>query len=270
MSFSMASPPSDERLELLLQHAQSAGIWRTQAHTAGRVFTSETAELAGGLWSRAFPALKALLKSNKIALQMHRLGIRVPPLTNDHRDAITGREENRDELAAEMILARLEPFLEHVVADRAWNRWQSALTTHFINGCLLSYPSVYRRWAKQRKTTTGELDLNAITEVRRDVSLDIADREVIRELVKEAPPPVRPILSLLWLGYTQREIAEQLGISAGAVANRLYQFRHRTVIPKVVRRHLEAPEGHLPNTPRLPNHHEQAATKHTEYGAEQR
>lgn len=251
MSFSMNRPPSDEQLELLLQQAQHAGVWRRRC-SGKDVLTAECAELAGGLWARAFPTLKSLLKANQIAPQMHKLGIHVSALTGDHRDTITGREETRDELAAEMITARLEPFLEDVVTRRGWHRGESALATYFVNGCLLSYPSIYRRWARQRLDITNNIDFAAVQEVRRDVSLQIADRDVIRKLLEKAPRPVRPILSQLWLGYTQREIADQLGISPGTVANRLYQFRRKYVIPKVVRRHLEPPEGHLPNTPRLP------------------
>lgn len=204
--------------------------------------------LVGELWPYAFKTLKKLLHDDQVPQRLKELGLcNVKPYwKEDHREAICGDEDVREELAASMIEGGLATFQERVISGDDWDSERTdraAVPTYFVNGCLLHYPKVYRRWAKDRIQRAHDMDLERVAQVQQDSSLNIEDRDTVKTLLLQANHQVRPILSMLWLGFDPPEIAEQMQISRSTVDTRLYRYRQRRVIPMVLRDQITPPAG---------------------------
>lgn len=236
------------RLPELLAAAQAAGVNRT-LRDGTTAMTPQCKMLAGELWTYGFPVLKSLLREDTIGARLQRLGARPPRLNADQSEAITKTEYHRDDLAGTMIELALPRFLERVVNAREWDPARSTLTTYFVNACLCAYPDVLRKWIKSRAELTGAVDLDGVRRVQRDTELVVQDRETVRKIVIKAPHKVRPILSLLWLGYNVGEIGEKLKLNPSTIRSRLFEFRSKKLLPMIAHGRLVPPAGHALRSP---------------------
>lgn len=100
------------------------------------------------------------------------------------------------------------------------------------NCCEIRNPEAYL-WQSFRHLLNRELEMRACFIAVEDEKLErwagsgwgsVADMErhiLIREILDRMPCELREISSALLIGFTEEEIAEQKGITASAVANRL-------------------------------------------------
>jgi hypothetical protein len=241
-----------DRLPDLLATAQARGLYRTsRCEVEGREMTGPSKMLAGELWAYAFPVLKAVLRDGLVVRELQQLGVPAPALTSEQSEAITATEYHRDDLAGTMIEHALPRFLERVVTKNKWDPTRSALTTHFVNACLLAYPDVLRRWARDRLELTSTIDEAGLKAMRLDTELVIQNREAVRSIVTRAPEGIRPILAWSWLGYSTTEIAEKLELNPSTVRSRLFEFRKKKVLPLIRSGRLIPPVGYALQSPHL-------------------
>jgi hypothetical protein len=248
-----------EALPNMVVAARQAGLYRCSGRPDesghrvgdGKSLSSAGKVLAAELWTYAYPALKVMLRDCLVVPQLRRLGVPTPVLTAEQIEAITQTDGHRHDLAGAMIVRALPRFLERVVVENKWDPVRSALTTHFVNACLLAYPDVVKQWIKERYQLTSGFDELGLVAVRQDTELVIENRELVRAVVLRAPERIRPILTWLWLGYTVTEVAEKLKLNPSTIRSRLFEFRKGTLLPLVRSGQLIPPHGHVLQASRL-------------------
>ncbi len=143
-----------------------------------------------------------------------------------------------ESLAGDTVVAALTYFREKVLKT---NQWQSAggasLSTYFIGQCLYQFANVYRSALraerdriKQAVTPTAELPEEAF-DIIRGIEETIVARDAVAEaLAQLTTPRARQALFLQEAGYTQSEIADQLGLAGGAKAvENLIGYQHTLI-----------------------------------------
>lgn len=247
-----------DRLPDLLATAQASGLYRTSRYDQRSRWDEEEKELtgpskmlAGELWTYAFPVLKAMLRDSLVVPRLQQFRVPAPALTSEQSEAITATEYHRDDLAGTMIEHTLPRFLERVVTENKWDPARSALTTHFVNACLLAYPDVLRKWTRDRLELTSTIDETGLKAMRLDTELLIQHREAVRSIVARAPEGIRPILAWSWLGYSTTEIAEKLELNPSTIRSRLFEFRKKKVLPLIRSGRLIPPVGYALQSPHL-------------------
>ena len=142
------------------------------------------------------------------------------------------------DLAADTVVAALEYFRDKVL--RA-NRWQSAggasLGTFFIGQCLYQFANIYRGAlrAELERIKLAVTPMPELPEDSFDIIRGIEETLVARDAVAEAmaqltTPRARQALFLQEVGFTQREIADQLGLPGGAKAvENLIGYQHTLI-----------------------------------------
>ena len=111
----------------------------------------------------------------------------------------------------------------------------AALTTYFIGACVLQFSSAYRAWAKARDRRWLTASQTAVAPwLDPNRSLAFTDQVEMAQTVQQvfalAKPKQLPILGLLYQGYSQVEVAEQLGLTARAVEGHVYRLRKQVVL----------------------------------------
>jgi DNA-directed RNA polymerase specialized sigma24 family protein len=179
-------------------------------------------------WVLGFKTVKTLLRTGELARSSEKMG---RPLSWDFDDQRLLRESEdlRDELAAEVLLRAVPFFFSEAV--KSWNPDKgAALTTYFVGSCIMVLNAAYRSWAKTRKRrwfTTADaavapwLDPNFSRSFTDQVEIE----ESIRQLFELAKPNQKPIVGLLYQGYTAADAALALGLTKRTVEGRIYQLR---------------------------------------------
>lgn len=173
----------------------------------------------------AIPVLKQLLATGQIRTKCHRLG---RPLSESHQlQELTA--DDLDDFAQEMVARALPLFTEAVFEDRRWTPCGGAgLTTYFINGCIMQFQGIYRKWRKDRRRTVPRgLDLDPdLTSSAPDPAISVADADQAKQSLAEiADQSLREALAWRAVGYTAREAADRAGLTVKAAEGRL--SRHR-------------------------------------------
>ncbi|WIV60740.1 sigma factor-like helix-turn-helix DNA-binding protein [Amycolatopsis nalaikhensis] len=235
----------------LLEAAQAAGVYSKKRKTpAGdRMYTPQAQRLFEELWTYSYPVLKAQLGVDAGFTAALRVVRGMPYVSDEAREAIMETEYHRDDLAADMILTALPRFFGKVIERREWDSTKSKLTTFFVNACWLAYPEVLKRWLKERTELTGTVDDSSVKTVKA-VDLQVPNQELVRMIVLKADHTrVRPILALLWEGYTIAEAAEKLELNPSTVRSRLFEFRKKKLLPQIAQGNIFPPRGHALQSP---------------------
>ncbi|WP_137726511.1 hypothetical protein [Prescottella subtropica] len=227
-----------DRIDDLLERTRTAGL-----RTASGALTPPGAALVAELWRVAFPVLLAFLRDGRILTQGP---IHQPlPLTPEDLDYLEKSAPDREDLAMEMILPAIEPFLADVVDKGKWDSEQSALTTFFINRCLWNKGTVIKKWVddRRRRQRTRVQESSEITDELDRLHHFDPDQELLHhvafDLIGRAPANVRPILDLVAKGFTIADAADEFEISASAARTRLYRFRKDVVTPALQQEDLD-------------------------------
>ena len=154
-------------------------------------------------------------------------------------DYLSKSTYDRDDLAMEMIVAAIDPFVTAVVDGSRWDKERSSLATYFIGRCLINKGTVIKKWVAERRNRqhVREQESNEIrTQLDRLHPFDQSDplNGFVFELIQGAPLEVRPILHMVARGFTIADAAQEMGISASAARNRLSRFRKHDVVTPLV------------------------------------
>jgi DNA-directed RNA polymerase specialized sigma24 family protein len=143
---------------------------------------------------------------------------------------LTSRRLDADaakELASETTAKALAFFEESVL--RRPNVWQArrgaSLKTFFIGACIRAFGNVYGRWRRENlplPTTGGELIENSPGKY-----IDPGTALEVGRALRKLRAGDQQLILLVGDGYTQREIAHQLALSAKAVERRLDKARKK-------------------------------------------
>lgn len=183
-------------------------------------------------WVLGFKTVKTLLRTGRMALASHHKGKPIEWNYDDQR-LLRESEELRDELATEVLIKAVPFFMENL------GYWKpekgAALTTYFVGACIQVFKAAYRVWAKNRDRrwlTTVEIAVAPWLDPNysRSFTDQVEAQETIRQVFDLAKPNQKPILGLLYQGYSAKEAAEQLGLTERAVEGRMYQLRKQVVL----------------------------------------
>ncbi|NWL31946.1 hypothetical protein DM791_03380 [Paenarthrobacter nitroguajacolicus] len=183
-------------------------------------------------WIYGFKVVKTQLRTGELVKASLAKGRSVKFDFDDHR-LLRESEEHRDELAAEVLLLAVPFFFQNV---RYWKAEKgAALTTYFIGACVMNFSTAYRAWAKSRdRRWLTAYQTAAAPWLDPNRSLAFTDQvdmaQTVQQVFALAKPKQLPILGLLYQGYSQVEVAEQLGLTARAVEGHVYRLRRQVVL----------------------------------------
>lgn len=145
--------------------------------------------------------------------------------------------ETVEELAADTVVAALAYFRDKVLKT---HRWQSSggasLGTFFIGQCLYQFANIYRSAlrAELERIEQAVTPMAELPEDRFDPIKGIEETIVARDAVAEAmallsTDRARRALLLQEVGYTQREIADELGLADAKSVENLIGYQHTRI-----------------------------------------
>jgi RNA polymerase sigma factor (sigma-70 family) len=193
-----------------------------------RLTSAESTLVREYFWIVGFKAVKKLLRTGAMAQACLEKG-RPVMFQFDDRRLLTESKDLRDELTAEVLLYAVPLFFDQL---QHWRPERGAsLTTYFVGACIRMFKSAYSSWAKsrERKWINSARLAEAPFDPSHAFTEQVAIEETIRQVFALAKPNQRPVLALLYAGYSQVEAAEELGLSPRAVEGRMYQLRRRVV-----------------------------------------
>ena len=206
-----------------------------EAIVQGKLTSAEHELVSEYFWVYGFKVVKTLLRTGELAKASLTQGQPIMFEFGDQR-LLRESEEHRDELAAEVLLRAVPFFFKNV---RSWNPEKgAALTTYFVGSCVMNFANAYRAWAKARNQRwLTAYEMAAIPWLDPSNSHTFTDHVELIETVKQvfalAKPKQLPILGLLYQGYSQVEVAEQLGITPRSVEGHVYRLRKQVVLAVV-------------------------------------
>ncbi|MBY6388581.1 hypothetical protein HG717_32380 [Rhodococcus erythropolis] len=234
----------DEHLSRLLAAAREAGGFDSSMR-----FTPAASALIEELYACALPVLLSMLKDGRIV----SAGPITMPIELNEEDLglLRVSADDRLDLALDMIVQALKPFIEHVTTTTRWDSATSSLSTYFINRCLMCKKTVLKKWSEDRSHRQHRVpsqDPDSTVEPWEKLTWnndEEFDRHIILDLLGSAPPDIRPILRALAAGFATEDAAREMRISATAARTRLYRYRQHVVTAKVADLPLTAlPQGY--------------------------
>ncbi|AGB27250.1 hypothetical protein Mycsm_07154 (plasmid) [Mycobacterium sp. JS623] len=153
-------------------------------------------------------------------------------------------ETLRQDLADAVVTAALLKFQEETAAGRGWHEdGGAAITTFFINTCLLVFGNEFRTWQsnlgewRDHETTADPTDIHGYTEQEPrppEAHRDPTSEALIQledlnntEAQLQLDDRERAILDLRDQGLTVNQIAEYLGETSDEISNTLRRLRRR-------------------------------------------
>jgi DNA-directed RNA polymerase specialized sigma24 family protein len=175
----------------------------------------------------AVPVLRQLLADGRIISKSTKLGR--PP--SDSVAWLDFTDADREEFALDMVADAEPVFTRAVFETKTWSPdrlgRRASLRTYFVNACVLQFPSLYRKWIRQRRAMPVglQMDLSGAEVVSdKSGSVDLHD-EVARVLRGIRDPKTRELLALRAVGYTVAAAAERVGVTEKAAEGKLARLR---------------------------------------------
>ena len=175
----------------------------------------------------AVPVLRHLLATGKIVGQANRLN-RPPDRPDTWRDFT---DVDREEFARDMIAYGLPVFTKAVFKQQKWSPARgAALTTYFVNVCVMQYSRLNREWSNAR---SGALPVGLHVELNNhdavtDPAVIVAIRDEMNRVLQQIPDmQTRRMLRLLAGGYKIEEAAQLTGLTKKAAEGKLARMRKK-------------------------------------------
>lgn len=217
---------------LLIGSRRWCQVELAEAITKARLTTAEHSLVREFFWTLGFKTIKKQLRTGELAQASVNMGRPIEWKFDDLR-LLRESEELRDELAAEVLLKADQIFFENV---KNWNPDKgAALPTYFIGACKQAFKGAYMAWSNARERlwfTTAQmaaapwLDPN----YSRSFTDQIEVSETVAQVFALAKPNQKPILGLLYQGYSQVDAAKALGLTPKTVERRMYQLRKAVLL----------------------------------------
>lgn len=239
-----SAPPESGFPPLVIGRRSWSQTELADAIVRDRLTSAESTLVREYFWIVGFKAVKKLLKTGKVAQACLAYGRPVTFQFEDRR-LLTESRDLRDELTAEVLLYAVPLFfdrLQHWEPERG-----ASLTTYFVGACVRVFKSAYSSWARsrERKWISSSRLAEAAFDPSQPFTEQVAIEDTIRQVFDFAKPNQRPVLALLYSGYSQVEAAQELGLSPRAVEGRMYQLR-KHLVQAVKDGRISPPAGFAP------------------------
>jgi DNA-directed RNA polymerase specialized sigma24 family protein len=131
------------------------------------------------------------------------------------------------------------PFMVNYVFGESWDPMKSSLRTCFVNACLCQFGVEYRQYCKEERHSKGEepeFEDQFESDFRQhyaprpspDPQVQAVDRTEIERLLSVDMSPKDKIMFIRTAqGFSQKEIADELGMSERAVSSKMRRNRKR-------------------------------------------
>jgi hypothetical protein len=147
--------------------------------------------------------------------------------------------DDRQEIAIETVACALRYFMDDVLKKGQWDPCRgTSLKTYFVGACLLQFPNVFGRWARDQHRWERIHDReSSVEEATPSQDVQWADPTgdaavqscTAAEALKNiADPRTREAARQVMLGANLAEAGEAVGLTAAAVEGRLYRRRRRS------------------------------------------
>ncbi|MET9387921.1 hypothetical protein ABZY09_44765 [Streptomyces sp. NPDC002928] len=198
-------------------------------------YTGERADrLMRRLASYGWPVLRRWIRTGEIFARCAAHG-RPVPSPSAH---FPWTSEEQSTLATETLLAAVPFFQQHALQRGQWDpRRGAGLTTYFMGACVSCFVGTYRKWWKQQLDDHQRLarwddSSEALIQLPDPRSPDpchtaLVRDEVSRTLASIQDPKLKEAMRLRALGYTEREAAESVGLTAKALERRSSKQRDK-------------------------------------------
>ncbi|WP_218579626.1 hypothetical protein [Phytohabitans houttuyneae] len=210
---------------------------------AGRTYEALAMELA----RYGTSVLLSFLHGGHIHAALRNVGRSVPGLTQALRDMTRDEVE---ELVGLTIAHALRLFRRNALAGYGWQPGgNTTVATYFVNTCTLCFSNAFREMAGHGRPKE-ETPVDSIPDEAGVTTIDIADRPgTLREAMDEKG--IRGVLASIaeWTveGYTQDEIAKELGTTPRAVEGKLRRLRDNLRRRGIRDQRGTMTAGHSPN-----------------------
>jgi DNA-directed RNA polymerase specialized sigma24 family protein len=137
--------------------------------------------------------------------------------------------EEHSTLATETLLTAVPFFRRYALQQGHWDpRRGAGLTTYFMGACVSYFAVTYRKWWKQQHDDQRLAhwdDSEALIQLPDPRTPDPCHTALVRDeasrtLTRIQDPKVKEAMGLRALGYTEREAAESVGLTAKALERR--------------------------------------------------
>jgi hypothetical protein len=199
--------------------------------------------LKATLVAYAFPVIRAWIRRREIYQFTADRGraVRCP---DEDRDHLARDEDDRLELAVEIVAAALPFFRKHALLNGKWNpEGGASLNTFFVGACLAVFPNIFRAWYREyrswKKVQRYELDPALDEHGRNPLDVrhdgDPANTVVDMEMFRTGLASIRPaqlrqaVADVIFEGVPYREIARRLGTTEGAVKQMFFRYRQEAL-----------------------------------------
>lgn len=204
-------------------------------HDLALVQELRAADFAGPGWLRfvdelaryGHAVLVAWMRNRSIAAECARRSWPIGELPMSWTD------DDHTDLATDAVVAGIELFRRKALVEGGWTfEGGAGLKTFFVGAAVLSFPTVYRRWCRQREEQSqlrwfgNTLEMEGLLAYKDDPGEVLALQHAIRDgLAELRSEQTRKVVVLDAQGYSYAEIAELLATTTGAVAQTLYRHR---------------------------------------------
>ena len=155
--------------------------------------------------------------------------------TDTERAELAADPDQCEELAMETAAVSLTFFRTRVLLRQRWDVTAGAtIATYFVGACLLQFPTVFRRWRRERQRwrdglAREALDQGASRGLGGDPGQDPQDVVVgtttVMDELNRTPAELRNAVALVLDGHTFIEAAAMLGTTPRSIEGRVYRYR---------------------------------------------
>ncbi|WP_159029533.1 hypothetical protein [Streptomyces qaidamensis] len=138
-------------------------------------------------------------------------------------------DEEQSTLATETLLSAVPFFRRYALQQGQWDpRRGAGLTTYFMGACVSCFAVTYRKWWKQQldsqRLARWDDSNEALIQLPDPRTPDpchtaLVRDEVSRTLTRIHDPKLRKAMGMRALGYTEREAAQSVGLTAKALVS---------------------------------------------------
>lgn len=227
-----SNPPGSRFPALTIGQREWSQADLADAIVKNRLTPAEHSLVSEYLWLIGFKFIKKQLRTGELAHASASMG-RPVMFKHDDQRQLSESEELRDELATEVLLGAVPNFFKNV---QYWSPEKGAsLTTYFFGSCKQHFKGAYLTWAKGRDRRWFSAADTAVApwmdpNYSRSFTDQVEVEDTIRQIFDLAKSNQKPILGLLYQGYSQADAATKLGLTSKAVEGRMYQLRRQVLM----------------------------------------
>lgn len=227
-----SNPPGSRFQTLTIGQREWSQADLADAIVKNRLTPAEHSLVSEYFWLIGFKFIKKQLRTGELAHASANMG-RPVMFKHDDQRQLSESEELRDELAKEVLLSAVPNFFKNV---QYWTPEKGAsLTTYFFGSCNQHFKGAYLTWAKGRDRRWFSAADTAVApwidpNYARSFTDQVEVEDTIRQVFDLARPNQKPILGLLYQGYSQADAAAKLGLTSRAVEGRMYQLRRQVLM----------------------------------------